>query len=436
MGLGQRRLVCFVDALDECNEEQVREMVTYFEDLGDEATNDGIHLQICFSSRHYPHIEIENGLRLTLEDQPGHEKDLEKYVRSCLRVDTRSDAEEIKNGVLKKANGVFMWVVLVVDILNKEYARGRIFAARRKLDEILSRMSELSKDIVRRDNDHMEDLLLCIQWILYAKWPLTREEFYFGMLCRSPEDLSVFDPDMITNSDLDLAVVRSSKGLAEITKSKVGTVQFIHESVRDFFIKDNGLQEIWPEIGEKFQSTGHEKLKQCCHAYINFGTTSHVDITESLSKANSPEAKELRQIISKELPFAEYATKHVLYHANAAATEIFQHDFLKGFSLREWIHLNNLFEKHEIRRYTPNANLVYILAEKNLIKLIETFVRDHHNVHVMGERYQLPMFAALSNGHLLAAKALLGQAAKSYLRRTVSSGGTRHHFIGLSKTDM
>ncbi|WQF79138.1 Putative nucleoside phosphorylase domain, NACHT nucleoside triphosphatase [Colletotrichum destructivum] len=415
MGLGQRRLVCFVDALDECDEEQVREMVTYFEDLGDEATNDGIQLQICFSSRHYPHIEIENGLRLTLEDQPGHEKDLEKYVRSCLRVGKRSDAEEIKNGVLKKANGVFMWVVLVVDILNKEYARGRISAARRKLDEIPSRLSELFKDIVRRDNEHMEDLLLCIQWILYAKRPLTREEFYFGMLCRSPEDLSAFDPERITNSDLDLAVVSSSKGLAEITKSKVGTVQFIHESVRDFLIKDNGLQDIWPEIGEKFQSTGHEKLKQCCHAYINFGTTNHIDITESLPKANSPGAKELRQRISKELPFAEYAAEHVLYHANAAATEIPQNDFLEGFSLREWIHLNNVLEKHEIRRYTPNANLVYILAEKNLIQLVETYVRDHpNNIHVMGERYQFPMFAALSNGYLLAAKALFGQTAKSY----------------------
>ncbi|GKT79575.1 PFS domain-containing protein [Colletotrichum tofieldiae] len=235
MNLGQRRLICFVDALDECDEEQVREMVTYFEDLADEATTDGVQLQICFSSRHYPHIEIQNGLKLTLEDQPGHKQDLEKYVRNCLRVGKRSDAEEIKAGILEKANGVFMWVVLVVDILNKEYGRGRISAARKKLSEIPNRLSDLFKDILRRDNENMEDLLLCIQWILYAKRPLTREEFYFAMLSGMPsEDLAIYDPEKITSEDLDLSVISSSKGLAEITKSKNATVQFIHESTMDY----------------------------------------------------------------------------------------------------------------------------------------------------------------------------------------------------------
>ncbi|GKT41310.1 uncharacterized protein ColSpa_01491 [Colletotrichum spaethianum] len=236
MNLGHRRLVCFVDALDECDEEQVREMVTYFEELGYEATAEGVHLQICFSSRHYPHIEIQNGLKLTLENQPGHEQDLEKYVRNCLRVGKRSDAEDIKIGVLEKANGVFMWVVLVVDILNKEYARGQIAAAKRKLGEIPSRLSDLFKDILRRDNENMDDLLLCIQWILYAKRPLLREEFYFAMLSELPtEELAIYDPKKITGDDLHLFVISSSKGLAEITKSKNATIQFIHESTMEYW---------------------------------------------------------------------------------------------------------------------------------------------------------------------------------------------------------
>ncbi|GKT84145.1 PFS domain-containing protein [Colletotrichum tofieldiae] len=416
MNLGQRRLICFVDALDECDEEQVREMVTYFEDLADEATTGGIQLQICFSSRHYPHIEIQNGLKFTLEDQPGHEQDLEKYVRNCLRVGKRSDAEEIKAGILEKANGVFMWVVLVVDILNKEYGRGRISAARKKLSEIPSRLSDLFKDILRRDNENMDDLLLCIQWILYAKRPLTREEFYFAMLSGMPsEDLATYDPERITSEDLDLFVISSSKGLAEITKSKNATIQFIHESVRDFLIKDNGLQSLWPQLGGQFQNLSHDKLKECCHSYMNFATLNArtAQNSEALPKANSNEAKELRRKTLADFPFLDYATEYVLHHGDLGAIAVSQLGFLDQFPLQAWIQFTNILEKHEVRRYTPTADLTYILAERNLVRLLEARMETNPHVHVAGERYGFPMLAALANGHLLAAKTLLGQAAGS-----------------------
>lgn len=67
--LGQRSLTCFVDALDECDEQQVVDMVQYFEDLTEQCTAKGIPFRICFSSRHYPYIVSQRGIRLTLEDQ-------------------------------------------------------------------------------------------------------------------------------------------------------------------------------------------------------------------------------------------------------------------------------------------------------------------------------------------------------------------------------
>ncbi|WYZ36010.1 hypothetical protein EsH8_X_000657 [Colletotrichum jinshuiense] len=314
-------------------------MVTYFEDLGELAATNGIGLQICFSSRHYPHIDIRNGLRITLEDQPGHEQDLEKYVRNCLKTGRRSDAVNIQTQILEKASGVFMWVVLVVDILNKEYNRGRIFAVKRRLSEIPGKLSELFKDILTRDNDNMEDLLLCIQWILYAKRPLNRQEFYFAILSGlSNEELIEYDPERITPDDLDRFVVSSSKGLAGITKSEYKTIQFIHE----------------------------------------------------------------------------YATEHMLHHANVAADEISQQNFLDQFPLQDWIRLNNMFEQHHTRHYTPNANLTYILAEWDFVKLLEDHVLKHPHVHIKGERHDFPLFAALFNGHRLAAKTLLGQAASPH----------------------
>ena len=57
------------------------------------------------------------------------------------------------------------------------------------------------------------------------------------------------------------SILNSSKGLAEITKSKIPSVQFIHESVRDFLLKENGLRDIWSEqLGSNFQGESHEQL--------------------------------------------------------------------------------------------------------------------------------------------------------------------------------
>ena len=157
--LGQRRLTCFVDALDECDVHQVRAMVDYFEDLGQRAVQTRIKLYICFSSRYYPHISIQYGRQLTLEDQDGHGQDLEKYVRSKFKAGKGKAFEEVRTEIIQKAAGIFLWVVLVVPILNEELERGRIFAVKKRLQEIPAGLSELFKDLLKRDNENMDGLL-------------------------------------------------------------------------------------------------------------------------------------------------------------------------------------------------------------------------------------------------------------------------------------
>ncbi|KAK3896386.1 hypothetical protein C8A05DRAFT_20624, partial [Staphylotrichum tortipilum] len=59
--LGSRSLTIFVDALDECDDSQAKDMVFFFEELCDLAQESQVRLNICFSSRHYPHITIKKG---------------------------------------------------------------------------------------------------------------------------------------------------------------------------------------------------------------------------------------------------------------------------------------------------------------------------------------------------------------------------------------
>jgi ankyrin repeat protein len=398
--LGQRSFTCFVDALDECDEQQVVDMVQYFEELAEQCTNKGVLLRICFSSRHYPYIAIQRGVRLTLEDQSGHGEDLATYVASRLQIEDPVLLEDLQTQLLRKAAGVFMWVVLVVSILNKEYRHNGL-ALRKRLAEIPSDLSELFKDILRRDKENMAGLRLCILWILLAKRPLQPQEFYHalwsGLALEDQADEQIPDVGVPGASDslnrFNRCVISNSKGLAEVTKSKQPTVQFIHESVRDFLVKERGLHELWPELGFDWESSSHETLKKCCDSYLN-----HTSVRASVSKVLL-HSHELQPGISNEYPFLKYASQHVLYHANAAAGAVPQDEFLSSFPVPHWINVNNLFENFKLRRYSSDASLFYILADKGFPELIRTRLKNDPHIHVSGERYGYPLFAALANGN-------------------------------------
>jgi len=397
--LGQSSVMCFIDALDECDECQIRDMVTFFQHLGELTVSAGIRFQVCFSSRHYPHVTIKKGLSLVLEGQEGHIHDITSYIDSELKIGRGRLAEQIRVELQEKASGVFMWVVLVVDILNKEHDGGRIHALRKRLRDIPSDLHELFRDILTRDYHNRNELLLCIQWLLFARQPLKPEELYRAILSVDPQDLPRWDSDEIGIDTIKKFILNSSKGLAEITKSKTPSVQFIHESVRDFLLKENGLRAVWSSLGSNFKGQSHERLKQCCLNYMGIDIATHLNIDTPLPKASSQEAAALRLSVAKKFPFLQYAVQNVLYHADAAeGGGVNQKDFVQSFQLADWISLGNLFERHEIRRHTPNASLLYILAEGNMSNLIRVHPSNLSCFEVENERYGLPLFAALATG--------------------------------------
>ncbi|CZS82182.1 unnamed protein product [Fusarium graminearum] len=401
--LAQRSFTCYIDALDECDEQQVMDMVEYFEDLAEQCAEDGVRLQICFSSRHYPFVDIRVGLCLILEEQTGHTGDLETYIKSHLRVRDPPLLAELQERMLEKAAGVFMWVVLVVEVLNVENRRGRL-SLKTRLEEVPSGLSELFKDLLRRDKVNMEELLLSILWILLSKRPLKPEEYYHALWSGlSLEGLADVELPAIHVSDANdcfgRCVVSSSKGLAEITKAKHPTVQFIHESVRDFLIKDKGLHELWPELGADWESFGHDRLKLCCQSYVKFVRTRKMP--------------PYRVDIDKSYPFLEYASQFVLHHADRASGVVCQEAFLNHFPTTTWISVVKFFEKFMIRRYTKNATLIYILADRGHSGLIWALLKANpDNIDInrpsKKERYKYPLIAAMAKGYKDSVLALLG----------------------------
>ncbi|KAL2217525.1 hypothetical protein M432DRAFT_441334 [Thermoascus aurantiacus ATCC 26904] len=377
--LGSHRLCCFIDALDECREDEVRDMVDFLEELGRVVVASGTRLYICLSSRHYPHISMEKGIQLIMEDQPGHHQDIERYVHSELRAGRGKQVNELKSEILNRASGVFLWVFLIVQILNKAYDRGQMHALRRCLNGVPNELDDLFSDILTRDDQNKEELVLCLQWILYAQRPLKRAELYFAIRSGiEPTELTEWDRDEITEEDMGRFILSCSKGLVE-TRTKDRTVRFIHESVRDYLMR-NGLAKFAPDLGDNVPGLSHERLKQCCYNYIiNIDRSQHVLLKAPLPRASSKEPKNPRKLVSTKFPFLEYAVHNIFNHADAAESHgVSQKRFLETFfsldadssALRTWITLENLFERHEIRRHIPEASLLDILADEDLAPLL------------------------------------------------------------------
>jgi ankyrin repeat protein len=417
--LGDSSVVCYIDALDECEEWQVRDMMQFFERIGEITMSSGIHFRVCFSSRHYPHVTIHKGLSLVLEGQEGHSQDITNYLESELKIGQSKDAQQIRLKLQDKAKGVFMWVVLVVSILNKEYDRGRIYALRKRLKEIPGDLYRLFRDILTRDSQNRDELVLSIQWVLFAKEPLSPEQLYFAVLSGiEPGAVSKWDPSEVTEDVIKRFILDSSKGLAEITKSKRRTVQFIHESVRDFFLKEDGLGNVWPSLRSNLQGQSHERLKHCCLTYMDLDVYADLEIPEKLPKASSQEATDFRKSATDEYPFLEYAVGNVLYHANAAeGSGITQANLFYSFPRSQWIKLSNLLEKRQIRRHKNGMTLLYLFAEYNMSNLVRIHPSVLQCLDVENERYGLPLLAAIATKSKEALWALVEGLAADQITR-------------------
>ncbi|KAI0972460.1 hypothetical protein F4678DRAFT_61165 [Xylaria arbuscula] len=391
-GLGDTPFVCLIDALDECEEAQIRDMITFLS--GPSMLPNRV--RICFASRHYPHITLSTAVDIILESQNGHGEDIVRYIKNTLNIKNSQLAKQIRSDLQEKACGVFMWVILVVDILNKEYDAGRAHMLRRRIQQLPKDLHELFRDILTRDKNNTDGLLLCIQWVLFAQQPLTPKQLYFAIISGiEPDDLAYCHSGDISEECMKRYILDNSKGLAESTRSKSPTIQFIHESVRDFLLKEDGLKKIRPDLSTNVIGQSHNILKQCCLAYIS------MDGVEDLKRLDHEE-------IARQFPFLGYATQGILYHAEQAQNNsVSQRGFLDIFPRSKWVEHHNILEKKKVRRYTSEVSLLYILAEAGMSALIRAHSQRQSCFEIESERYGPPILAASATKSTAAIQTML-----------------------------
>ena len=292
----------FVDALDECNEAEIRSVVSILEDLSIAATGSKSLLNICLSSRHYPTINMQKKCELIVEAQLEHNRDIVIYVKDKLKV---SDAM-IEKELLSKAQSIFLWVVLVVEILNQAFDEGNIGAMRAKLREIPPDLEEVFKKLLLANNRYLAETVLVLQWVLFTFEQLSPEDLYLAVKSgANPAEVKLWDRGKLPNKVIERYIITISKGLIECPKRSNGLryrrTQFIHQSVNDFLLRNQRLQLLDPTLVPNVNGLSHDCLAKCCVSYLG---------------ANSGETSD------HELPFKWYAAKYVLQHVEQADLEV------------------------------------------------------------------------------------------------------------------
>jgi ankyrin repeat protein len=266
--------ICYIDALDECAEDDIRLAVEYFEELGELAASQNTRISICFASRHYPNITMRRYQALNLDEQGEHHEDIRKFVEAKLHGTGRTHSE-LGAEISGKSSGVFLWAALVVQILNKKMDQGasrpRLMA---DLKAVPTGIGDLLKSILM---DGSMFLLPTLLWVLYSYEPLSASDLHFAVMTgaglMTSED---WDQAETTKEQMHLFVLNSSKGLVEFSKDKSARAQFIHESVREYLL-NGGLSELDDSLAEDLGAKSHHKLAMWCRNCIQLGLHRNPD---------------------------------------------------------------------------------------------------------------------------------------------------------------
>ncbi|KAK2602895.1 hypothetical protein N8I77_009397 [Diaporthe amygdali] len=265
------RVTIFLDALDECEAKYVRDLAYFLRSLTSDAYALGRYLDVCVSSRHYPHISISRCPEIILERE--NRNDIRILVESkipdgiFLNINI---VNRLRMNIMEKSSGIFLWVVLVVDLVLRDIDNGCSFwEVQKTLDsvptDLVTMFSKLLESMSGPDRLKLRNL---VHWLLLGPPSFQVNELSaFEFFCRdnfNPQTQSdKTDPfmDYQMEQERQKRLVRSiSRGLVEVS---AGGAQFIHESVREFFLRV-GFMFFRCRDADTFIALGHCMIIRSC----------------------------------------------------------------------------------------------------------------------------------------------------------------------------
>lgn len=224
-------------------------------------------------------------------------------------------------------------------------------------------------------------------------------------------------------------MIRYSRGLAEI-KDIYGTktIQFIHQSVSDFFA-EIGLQIIDLDCGSKDSAIGraHLFLSRSC---INFIATEDV---QELDKVDGVSwYLRYRGRVQADETLATYATKYWTARAQNAEMKNTQTDILEPlgwpskYVFEKWKRMSRIIDRYNDKCPNKNTSMLHTLYIHRLIAPLSIILRrtneEIYDMNIQDANGRTSLSLAAEKGHTAVVEILLGKGADpNYLDETKRS---------------
>ncbi|CAG1994051.1 unnamed protein product [Fusarium graminearum] len=400
-------VILFVDALDECGKESAVELVEYFEKLRSSLPPTESRFGIFFSCRHYPILELKGESTILLDT--ANNADIATYIQGRFSTcDPDADVEEL---ILDRAQGVFMWAHFVVgrvlELKREGESRAKI---KTEIKSTPQTLGKLYHGLIQGAKNSSDTLKL-MQWICFSTRPLTTDEVQWAMIVdadcthKSLDEYQNSD-EFIADDKIERRINALSCGLAEIVQSRnARVVQFIHQSVKDFFI-EGGLKALdnTTKAANLVIPTVHCHLSRCCIRYFKMVVLSQPG-SGSLGEEDKPR-----------FPLLHYATTSWVSHVKLGdPAEESPNDLvhLLGWPtellVESWVWIYKALEPYQYDCPPNGSNLVHIVARHGLTKLLLCLLLDTGKVDVdaRDESGGTPLLWAAENGHEAVVEMLL-----------------------------
>ncbi|KAH6980615.1 hypothetical protein BKA56DRAFT_632395 [Ilyonectria sp. MPI-CAGE-AT-0026] len=260
-------VILFINALDECGERSAVELIEYLKHLLESLPSTDSRFGDCFSCRHYLILELEGGSAILLDTK--NHADITMYIQA--RFAAHPDAY-VKRLISDRAQGVFIWAHIVLERVLRLIRQGE---SQGKIETEIKRTPQTL--------DHLYRGLIKV--ICFSTRPLTTDELQWAMAVNP--DCTYKSLDECRNSDkfiakdkIDRRINALSCGLAEIVPSNnARIVQFIYQSVKDFFI-NGGLMALdnTTKAADLVVPATHCRLSRTCIHYFRIAAHSHAQL--------------------------------------------------------------------------------------------------------------------------------------------------------------
>jgi hypothetical protein len=256
--------------------------------------------------------------------------------------------------------------------------------------------------------------------VLFAKRLLKPEELYFAVLAGTEmEELGAWDRSKENSEVIKRFVTSTSKGLIEVRKGETESVQFIHEFINDFLLRNKRLQILDPSLKLNAISVSHDRLMACCMSYV-------------MMKELEPLVKFWTNV--KELafnyPFLEYASTYILYHAEEALKGCaVQRALMQRVNQLDWKFeqlrsFHDSFESNVQLRYGKDVDLLYAVSLHGYYELAKAVLSNKGNARWLLSLRATGGFSCREQGSRIATPRNGGrcQSAERLLRHRTTGG--------------